>query len=69
MTSELRVYGLRSKSKLVKVTLLWLPDQVEEEDEAFSSQLEAASKSQARVLVRDFIYPAICWRSTTEKHK
>lgn len=45
-----------------------LPDQMEEGDEAFSRQLDS-SKSQAWVLVRDFIYPDICWRSSTAKYK
>lgn len=45
------------------------PDQKEQVDEAFYRQLEAASKSQALVLVGEFNYPDICWRSNTVKHK
>ncbi|KAJ7402889.1 hypothetical protein BTVI_82469 [Pitangus sulphuratus] len=43
------------------------PNQEKEVDEAFYRQFEAASKSQAVVLVGDFSYPDICWRSTTVK--
>lgn len=32
-------------------------------------QLEAASKSQALVLVGDFEHPDICWRRNAVKHK
>lgn len=35
----------------------------------FYRQLEAALKSQALVLVGDFNYWDICWRSNTAKHK
>lgn len=42
------------------------PDQVEED--ASCRQLEAASKSQAEVLKRDFIYPPMCWRSNTAEY-
>lgn len=68
-------YGLRSEKEKINKgdtavgAYYRLPDQVKEEDEAFSRQLEATSKSQALALVRDFIYPTICWRSNTAKHK
>lgn len=55
---------------VVTVTLLWvLPDQEKEVDEAFWRWIEAASKSLEPVLVGDFNYPDICWRSYTAKHK
>ncbi|KAJ7415949.1 hypothetical protein BTVI_36879 [Pitangus sulphuratus] len=43
------------------------PDQEEELDEAFYRELETASKSQELVLVGDFNYPDICWRSKQSK--
>ena len=39
------------------------PDEEGEVDEAFYRQLEAASQSQALVLMRDFNHPDICWKS------
>ncbi|KAF4797995.1 hypothetical protein TURU_066197 [Turdus rufiventris] len=52
------------------VMLLWvLSDQEEEVDEVLWRQLGAASKSQEPILVGDFNYPDICWRSKTAKHK
>lgn len=45
------------------------PDQKEQVDEAFYWQIEAASKSQALVLVGDFNYHDICCRSNIVKHK
>ncbi|XP_048786380.1 uncharacterized protein LOC125686444 [Lagopus muta] len=44
------------------------PDQEEEVDEAFHKQLEAASRSQALVLMGDFNYPDICWKSNVARH-
>lgn len=58
-----------SKGDTAVGTYYRLPDKVEEGDEAFSGQLGASSKSQAWVLVRDFICPEIFWRSSTAKHK
>lgn len=45
-----------------------LPE-LEEVQGVFYRQLEAASKSQALILVGDFIYLDICWRSNTAKHE
>jgi len=36
------------------------PDQEEEVDEAFYTQLKEASQSQALVLIEDFNHPDIC---------
>jgi len=45
------------------------PDQEEEVDEAFYTQLEVASQSQALVLMRDFNHPDICWEDHTARHR
>jgi len=44
------------------------PDQDVEVDEAFYRQLQAASQSQALVLMGDFNHPDICWEDHTAKH-
>ena len=44
------------------------PDQEEEVDEAFHKQLKVASQSQALVLMGDFNYPDICWKSNVARH-
>jgi len=43
------------------------PDQEEEVDEAFYKQLQAASQSQALVLVGDFNHPDISWEDHTAR--
>ena len=45
------------------------PDQDTQADEALYRQLEAASRSQALVLMGDFNHPNICWRDNTAGHK
>jgi len=44
------------------------PDQEEEVDEAFYRQLQAASQSQALVLVGDFNHSDISWEDHTARH-
>jgi len=44
------------------------PDQNEEVDEAFYKQLQAASQSQALVLMGDFNHPDISWEDHTARH-
>jgi len=44
------------------------PDQEEEVDEAFYKQLQAASQSQALVLMGDFNHPDISWEDHTTRH-
>ena len=44
------------------------PDQEEEVDEAFYRQLQAASQSQALVLMGDFNHPDISWEEHTARH-
>jgi len=44
------------------------PDQEEEVDEAFYKQLQAASQSQALVLMGDFNHPDISWEDRTARH-
>ena len=44
------------------------PDQEEEVDEAFYKQLQAASQSQALVLLGDFNHPDISWEDHTARH-
>jgi len=44
------------------------PDQEEEVDEAFYRQLQAASQSQALVLMGDFNHPDISWEDHTARH-
>ena len=44
------------------------PDQDEEVDEAFYRQLQAASQSQALVLMGDFNHPDISWEEHTARH-
>jgi len=41
------------------------PDKEELIDEAFFLQLQEASRLQALVLLGDFNYPNICWKSNT----
>jgi len=43
------------------------PDQEEEIDEAFYRQLQAASQSQALVLMGDFNHPDISWEDHTAR--
>jgi len=43
------------------------PDQEEEVDEAFYRQLQAASQSQALVLMGDFSHPDISWEDHTAR--
>jgi len=43
-------------------------DQEEEVDEAFYRQLQAASQSQALVLMGDFNHPDISWEDHTARH-
>ena len=43
------------------------PEQEEEVDEAFYRQLQAASQSQALVLMGDFSHPDISWEDHTVK--
>ncbi|GAB0189153.1 mitochondrial enolase superfamily member 1 [Grus japonensis] len=45
------------------------PDQGDRADEALYRQIEAASRSQALVLMGDFNNPDICWRDNTAEHK
>jgi len=42
------------------------PDQGEPVDEAFFLQLQEASRSQTLILLGDFKYPDICWKSSME---
>ncbi|KAF4804354.1 hypothetical protein TURU_008626 [Turdus rufiventris] len=63
-----RIKWQTSKGNTVVGVCYRLPEQ-EEVDEAFYRQLEAASQSQVLVLVGDFNYPDICWKSNTAKHK
>jgi len=44
------------------------PDQEKEVDEAFYRQLQAASQSQALVLVGDFNHLDISWEDHTARH-
>ena len=44
------------------------PNQEEEVDEAFYRQLQAASQSQALVLMGDFHHPDISWEDHTVRH-
>jgi len=44
------------------------PDQEEEVNEAFYRQVQAASQSQALVLMGDFNHPDISWEDHTAKH-
>jgi len=44
------------------------PDQEEKVDEAFYRQLQAASQSQALVLMGDFSHPDISWEDHTARH-
>jgi len=43
------------------------PDQEEEIDEAFYRQMQAASQSQALVLMGDFNHPDISWEDLTAR--
>jgi len=43
------------------------PDQEEEVDKAFNTQLKVASQSQALVLTGDFNHPDICWKDNTAR--
>lgn len=45
------------------------PEQQEKVDEISYRQHKAALESETLVLVGDFNYPDICWRSSTAKHK
>ncbi|GAB0208218.1 hypothetical protein GRJ2_003287500 [Grus japonensis] len=45
------------------------PDQGDRADEALYRQMEAASRSQALVLMGDFNHPDICWRDNAAEHK
>ncbi|KAJ7416114.1 glycerol kinase [Pitangus sulphuratus] len=69
MMSKSRAYGQTSKGDTVVGVCYRPPEQEEEVNEAFYRQLEAASQSQALVLVGDFNYSDICWRNNTVKHK
>lgn len=45
-----------------------LPDQENEVDEAFYTQLEVASQSHPLFLMGNFNHCDICWKSNTAKH-
>ncbi|GAB0209576.1 hypothetical protein GRJ2_003423300 [Grus japonensis] len=45
------------------------PDQGDQADEALYRQMEAASRSQALVLMGDFNHPDICWRDNAAERK
>jgi len=57
MRNELRACGLELRDRLIRVRVgvyYRPPNQEEEVDEAFCTQLQAASQPQALVLVEDF---------------
>ncbi|KAJ7397045.1 mitochondrial fission process protein 1 [Pitangus sulphuratus] len=64
-----RIKGSTSKSDTVVGICYRPPKQEDEVDEAFYKQLEVVSESQALVLMGDFKFPDIVWRSNRVKHK
>ena len=60
-----RIKGQAHKGDITVGVYYRPPDQEEEVDEAFYRQLQAASQSQALVLMGDFNHPDISW----EDHK
>jgi len=60
-----RIRERGNKGNLVAGVYYRPPDQEELTDEAFFLQLQEASRSQALILLGDFSYPDICWKSNT----
>jgi len=65
----LRIKGQAHKGDITVGVYYRPPDQEQEVDEAFYSQLKAASQSQALVLVGDFNHPDISWEDHTARQK
>ena len=63
-----RIKGQAHMSDTVVGVYYRPPDQEEEVDEAFYSQLNVASQSQSPVLIGDFNHPDICWEDHTARH-
>jgi len=62
---SLQVRDSGNKRSLVVGVYCRKYDQAEPVDEAFFLQLQKTSQSQALILLRDFNYPDICWKSST----
>jgi len=63
-----RIKGQAHKGDITVGVYYRPPDQEEEVDEAFYRQLQAASQSQALVLMGDFNQPDISWEGYTARH-
>ncbi|KAK4816205.1 hypothetical protein QYF61_012670 [Mycteria americana] len=61
-----RIRDRGNKGNLVVGVYYRLPNQGEPIDKAFLLQLQEASCSQALILLEDFNYPNICWKSSTD---
>ncbi|KAM9590503.1 uncharacterized protein ACIBXB_005763 [Morphnus guianensis] len=64
-----RMRGKANKADIVLGVCYRPPDQVEETDESFYKRLAVVSESCARVLVRDFNFPDVCWKYNTAVSK
>jgi len=62
-----RIKGQAHKGDITVGVYYRPPDQEEESDEAFYRQLQAASQSQALVLMGDFNHPHISWEDHTAR--
>jgi len=60
-----RIKGQPHKGDVIVGGYYRPPDQEEDDDEAFYRQLQAASQSQAPVLMGDFNHPGISWEDHT----
>ncbi|GAB0180505.1 hypothetical protein GRJ2_000515800 [Grus japonensis] len=64
-----RIKGTAGAGDIIVGVCYRPPDQGDQVDEAFYIQIEAASRSQALVLMGDFNHPDICWRDNAAMHK
>ena len=62
-----RIKGQAQKGDIMVGVYYRPPDQEEEVDETFHRQLQAASQSQALVLMGDFNHPDISWEDHTAR--
>ncbi|GAB0205782.1 hypothetical protein GRJ2_003043800 [Grus japonensis] len=65
----IRIKGRAGAGDIIAGLFYRPPDQGDRADEALYRQIEAASRSQALVLMGDFNHPDICWRDNAAERK